>query len=185
MDNYLIYLIQSYNKEALELLVEKYRKIMINWAYELINARNYGKEIDLALIKNDLEIIVLKTIETYDDSKGIFYSYLKGAVHNVVMNHLRNNHRNIAYSISLDKEIEDDIFLQDSIASNDNISLIEERYNLIEEVEGFLGNINKLKEKEKRIVYLKMQGYSYSEISKMTETSIRNINYLTGKIKKM
>ena len=185
MDNYLIYLVQSYNKEALDLLVEKYRKIILIWVREIIFLRNYGKSIDISVIINDLEIIIIRTIETYDESKGVFYSYLKGAIHNNVMNYLRNNYRNNMNMISLEKEISDDMILQDSISASDNISLIEERYDLLEEVDTLINKINKLKEKEKRIIYLRMQGYSCIEISKLTRTNVRNINYLTRKIKNM
>jgi RNA polymerase sigma factor (sigma-70 family) len=185
LDNYLIYLVQSYNKEALKLLIEKYRKIMLGWTRELISLRSLGQSVDISLILNDLDAVLFKTIETYDESKGIFYSYLKGAVHNTVMNYLRNNQRIIATTVSLEKEINDDMILQDSIPSNDNMSLLEERYDFIEEVEDLINKINKFKEKDRKIIYLRMQGYTCIEISKMTKTNIRNINYLTRKIKNM
>ena len=41
MDNYLIYLIQSHNIEALNLLVEKYRKTIKNLYYKT-NIEVYG-----------------------------------------------------------------------------------------------------------------------------------------------
>lgn len=185
MDNYLIYLVQSYNQEALKMLVDKYQKIMFSWVCQMIMASKLGKGIDLMLIKDDIDTLIYRTIETYDSSKGIFYSYLKGAVHNIVMNYVRYNHRNNAYEISLDQEIYEDIRLLDSIASCDNISLIEERYYAMEEVEDLLSKINKFKNKDKTIAYLKMQGYTSNEIAEMTKTSIRNVNYLVGKIKKM
>ena len=66
MDNYLIYLVQSYNKEALKLLIEKYRKSVIIWAQEIIGARTLFREYDVGLIKNDVEMVLYKAIETYD-----------------------------------------------------------------------------------------------------------------------
>lgn len=185
MDNYLIYLVQSYNREALKILVDKYRNFLQSWIYELIRSRKYGKDVDIKSLCDDLEIVIYRTIETYDSSKGVFYSYLKGAVHNMIMNNLRYNHRSIAYAISLEQEIDEDIILQDSIAAHDNISLIEERYYAIEELETLIRKIKKLKKDDQIVLYLKMQGYSSKEIAQMTEAKIRNINYLTAKIKKL
>ena len=185
MDNLLVYLVQSYNIEALRILVEKYKKSIPTWTYEVISSLDYNKDIDIKLINDDLERIIYKIIETYDPSKGVFYTYLKGAVHNVIMNHVRQNHKSNAYTLSLEKEIEDNLLLQDSLSSYDNISKIEERYYLIEEIEELFIKINKLKKEDQDILYLRMQGYGCEEIANMTNTNIRKVNYLSRKIKKM
>lgn len=185
MDNYLIYLVQSYNKEALKLLIEKYRKSVFIWAQEIIGARTLYREYDVGLIKNDVEMVLYKAIETYDSSKGIFYTYLKGAVHNVIMNYLRTNRRSINNAISLDYEIDEDIVLLDSISSCDNISRIEERLYMMEDFKLLEEKFEILKDEEKHMLHLKMLGYTCQEISNMTKTNIRKVNYLFRKIKNL
>lgn len=185
MDNLLIYLVQSYNEEALQELIKKYKKIIPAWTKEILCNLEYYKEFDIQILYNDLDMIVYKTIETYDSSKGIFYSYLRGAVHNVIMNHIRYNHRANAYSISLNSEVDDNLFLIDTISNEDNLSKIIERYNILEEVEDILIKINKMKNDEKEIVYMKMQGYTNDEIIYMMKTNIRKVNYITRKTKKL
>ena len=106
MDNYLIYLVQSYNRDALNLLIEKYRKSVVVWAMELIGSRNLYKYCDFGVLKSDVEIVLYKAIETYDSSKGFFYTYLKGAVHNIVMNYIRSSRKNFVSIMSLEDEID-------------------------------------------------------------------------------
>ena len=185
MDNYLIYLVQSYNREALNILIEKYRKSVVVWAMEIIGARNLYKHCDFGVLKSDVEIVLYKAIETYDSSKGIFYTYLKGAVHNIVMNYIRSSRKNFVVTMSLEDEIDEDIILLDSLSSDDNLSKIEERFYGIDEFKELQEKMGLLKKEEQDILYLKMLGYSYQEISDMTKTNIRSINYLIKKVKKL
>ena len=192
MDNYLIYLVQSYNKEALKLLIEKYRKSVFIWAQEIIGARTLYREYDVGLIKNDVEMVLYKAIETYDSSKGIFYTYLKGAVHNVIMNYLRTNRRSINNAISLDYEIDEDIVLLDSISSCDNISRIEERLYMMEDFKlleekfeilketacSIFGDESLLLDVEKQVLSLKIMGYSIAEISRKLKINRKKVEYI-------
>ena len=185
MDNLLIYLVQSYNREALQILVEKYRKIIRLWANDQLSRFSNNSYIDYESIYNDLDIIMYKTIETFEPSKGVFYSYLKGAIFNSLMNYIRVNFKNRQTILSLEQEFEEDITLSDSLSSYDNMSRIIERYNVLEEVENTLEKIKKFKDKEQVILYLKMQGFSNEEIESMTDTNIRKVNYIFKKIRKM
>ena len=65
------------------------------------------------------------------------------------------------------------------------MSKIVERYYVLEEVEETLNKIDLLKEEDKYVVRLKMQGYSVDEISRMTEFNLRKVNYILAKFKKM
>lgn len=185
MDNLLIYLVQSYNREALNILVEKYQKFIPAWVKEILSNLSISKEVDIDVIIDDVKYSIYKMIETYNQDKGIFYSYIKGAANNIVMNHLRGCKKHSGYILSLEYEIDEGYTLLDSLSSNDNMSKIIERYNMIEEVENFNEKINILKEDEKNIIKMKMQGYSKDEISNMTNTSIRKVNYLINKVKKL
>ena len=186
MDNLLIYLIQSHNSEALKILVEKYRKNIPIWVKEGLQIYNYSHHVDTQIIIDDLEITFYKMLETYNPDKGIFYSYIKGAIYNVIMNHLRHHHRIGITSVSLESEIEEDLKLIDVLSSNDNINRIDERFSLLEEMEEFENSLSEIfEEKDKKIVYLRMQGYLNEEIANFTKTSVRRVNYLLGKVKKL
>ena len=185
MDNFLIYLIQSHNIDALQILVEKYRKTIKKWADEQLKVSSYNHFIDYQVIYSELDIILYKAIETYDPSKGVFYSYLRGAVFNSIMNYLRVNTKNKNGIIYLSSELDEDIILEDSLSSYDNLSRISERYNVLEEVEKFMMKIQKFTEDEQKIIYLKMQGFTSEEIENMTDINVRKVNYIFRKIKKM
>ena len=185
MDNLLIYLAQSYNYEALNILVEKYRKYIPLWVNEALINYNSFKELDKEVIIDDINYSLYKMIETYNQDKGVFYSYIKGAIYNIVMNHIRVCKKNSGYILSLEYEIEEGFTLLDYLSSNDNMSKIIERYNVLEEVENFHDKTNIFNETEKRIIKMKMQGYSNDEISYMTKTSVRRVNYLLNKVKKL
>ena len=185
MDNLLIYLAQSYNYEALNILVEKYRKYIPLWVNEALSNYNVFKDVDKDVIIDDINYSLYKMIETYNQDKGIFYSYIKGAIYNIVMNHIRICKKNSGFVLSLEYENEEGFTLLDSLSSNDNMSKIIERFNILEEVENFNEKTNIFNEIEKKIIKMKMQGYSNDEISYMTNTSVRRVNYLINKVKKL
>lgn len=184
MDNLLVYLIQSFNYEALNILVEKYRKNLSSWIKEIINGIQYVKEVDMEYLICEAEIVLYKAIEQYNPEKGVFYSYLKGCVHNSVMNYIRYNQRTKIYALSLDWEIESDLTLKDSLSSTHNMTKIVRRYEIKEELDVLTSKINKYNSSEQQIFYLKMQGYTSEQISKLTEINVRKVNYLLNKIKK-
>ena len=184
MDNMLIYLIQSYNLEAFNILYDKYYSLSRVWAKKILKSNGYYN-FDFECLESDLISNLYHAFESYDPSKGVFYSYVKKAVHFTVKNYIRELQKSIVCSYSLDSEIEEDILLMDILASDDNLSKTLERYLVIEEVEDFLDKLSLFKEEDQLIVKLKMRGYSCSEISKMTGYNMRKISYIFSKIKKM
>ena len=56
---------------------------------------------------------------------------------------------------------------------------------MIEEVNEFNEKVNSFKAIEKKILYMKMQGYPSEEIANTTNTSIRKVNYLLNKVRKL
>lgn len=184
MDNLLVYLIQSFNNEAFDILFDKYMKYSQMWAKEIL--KNGGYRInDYDLLECDLVNNLYRVFESYDSSKGIFYSYAKSAVYFTVRNFLRDYLKVNSNTFSLNNEIEDNILLVDILSSEDNMSKIVERYYFIEEVETFFNKIDLFNDSDKKVILLKMQGYSIDEISRMTELNVRRINYIVAKLKKM
>lgn len=184
MDNLLIYLVQSYNLEALNILVEKYRKIISIWINEEIRKYKISLNFDKEIIYDDLELMLYQIIENYNPSKGVFYTYLKGAVTNMMMNHIRCYQRKNINMISLNQTSIDEIVLEDLLPSSSNLSRITERYNLLEEIDDLKNKLNRFNDDDRLIIYLKMQGFTNDEIEKMTDTNIRQVNYILRKIKK-
>ena len=121
MDNLLIYLVQSYNLEALYFLVEKYRKITSIWVNEEIRKYKIGSNLDKEIIYDDIELMLYQIIENYNPSKGVFYTYLKGAVMNMVMNHIRYYQRRFVCIVSLNQMHSDGMILEDSLPSSNNL----------------------------------------------------------------
>lgn len=184
MDNLLIYLIQSYNREALDFLFDKYLKISKIWAKELLISNGYSM-YELEFLECDLINNLYRSIESYDSSKGIFYSYIKSVVNFTVKNYFRDYLRFNLNACSLESEIEDDIVLLDVLASEDNVSKIVERSYVLEEMETVINKLELFKDEEKDVIKLKMGGYLIDEISKKTGLSIRKVNYIISKFKKM
>ena len=184
MDNILIYLIQSFNCDAFEIIFNKYLKLSKIWANDFVKMSGYFT-FDYDILENDLINNLYHVIENYDSSKGVFYSYVKTAVYFTVKNFLREITKNNINTCSLESEVEDDLYLIDVLSSEDNMSKIVERYYVLEEVEEILNKIDLLKEEDKYVVRLKMQGYSVDEISRMTEFNLRKVNYILAKFKKM
>ena len=184
MDNILIYLIQSYNVEAFNILFNKYYKLSKIWAKDILKMNEYFN-VEFEYLESDLINNLYRAFESYDSSKGVFYSYIKKAVNFTVRNYMRDLQKSIICSYSLDSEIEENILLMDVIASEDNMSKILERYHLVEEVDEFLDKVSLFKEDDQLIVKLKMQGYSANEIFKMTGFNMRKISYILSKVKKM
>ena len=185
MDNFLIYLIQSFNCEALEYLFNKYFKLSRLWAIKLIRINGYN-ECEIDSLECDLINNLYRAIESYDSSKGVFYSYIKKAVQFTFKNYFREylkfNNGNIC---SLDNEIEEDIAFIDVLSSDDNMSKIVERFYVLEEMETVINKVELFKNEEQIVIKLKMQGYSIDEISRMTEMNTRKVIYILSKIRKM
>ena len=184
MDNLLIYLIQSFNYDAFQILFNKYYKYSKIWAKELIKINGYNSN-EFDSLEGDLINNIYRAIESYDSSKGVFYSYIKSAVNFTVRNYFREYLKFNNNVFSLDSEIEEEINLIDTIPSEDNMSKIVERYYILEEVETVINRIELFKEDEQKVIKLKMQGYSNDEISRMTELSNRKVIYILTKFKKV
>ena len=184
MDNILIYLIQSFNYDAFEIIFNKYLKLSKIWANDFVKMSGYFT-FDYDILENDLINNLYHVIENYDSSKGIFYSYVKTAVYFTVKNFLREITKNNINTCSLESEVEDDLYLIDVLSSEDNMSKIVERYYILEEVETVINRIELFKEDEQKVIKLKMQGYSNDEISRMTEVSNRKVIYILTKFKKV
>ena len=140
---------------------------------------------DSDLLESDLINNLYHVFESYDSSKGVFYSYVKSAVYFTVKNFIRELTKNNISVCSLDNKVDDDILLLDVIASDDNMSKIVERGYILEEVEDVLDRINLFDEIDKKVIMLKMQGYHVDEISRMTGFNCRKVNYVLAKFKKM
>mgnify|MGYP003502610531 CR=1 FL=1 len=63
MDNLLIYLAQSYNYEALNILVEKYKKYIPLWVNEALSNYNVFKDVDKDVIIDDILIPLGKGVK--------------------------------------------------------------------------------------------------------------------------
>ena len=114
MDNILIYLIQSYNVEAFNILFNKYYKLSKIWAKDILKMNEYFN-VEFEYLESDLINNLYRAFESYDSSKGVFYSYIKSAVHFTVRNYMRDIQKNIVCSYSLDSEIEEKDIPQDTL----------------------------------------------------------------------
>ena len=185
MDNLLIYLIQSFNYEAFQILFNKYYRYSKIWAKELIKIYGYNLN-ELDSLECDIINNLYHAIESYDCSKGVFYSYIKRAVNFTVKNYFREYFKfNSTNVFSLESKVEDEINLIYIIPSDDNMSKIVERYYVLEEVETVINRIELFKDEEQIVIRLKMQGYSNDEISRMTGFSNRQVIYILTKFKKV
>lgn len=185
-DNELISLCLDKHEEAMNILINKYKPVIIN----IIN--DFYKKYDIyGIDKSDLYqeglIGLLNAVETYDKDKDIlFFTYANACIKSGIMSEIRrtfrNKHRLLNNSISLDKELNDNQLLSDIIHDNssnpDNILLDKEK---TKEITQSLKKV--LSKAELEIFNLRLNGLSNKEISSLINKDKKYVENTIFRIK--
>lgn len=178
-DDFLINLYREGQQIAIDLLYERYT----SYIYGFINSQAQINHLfcDYNELFQEIMLTFISCIEKYDEHNGCFYYFVKCAVD-------RRLHYLMAKIKKNNKIIPLDIVVYDN---NDAISVIdfvsEDSNNLYYEKELYDMIVGPLNEKDKKIIDMKISGYSYGEISTaIGETKqfvYRKINKLKNIIK--
>ena len=175
-DYELLYLAQENNEDAVNELRKKYNSLL--YAKALSYSRS--SHIDIKELLNETELAFYKAIDNYID-KNTFNTYLNKVIDNNLTNYIakHNNTKNkiLNESVSYEYNNEKSIGVG-SNKYNPEISLFNE-YNYFELRQRIL---NKLTWKEELIFVLKEQNYTASEISKITDNSLRTVYNIIKRI---
>ena len=187
-DNELVYLCNDNNEEAANILISKYKSIILSTIKDYMKEYNvYG--IDISDLYQEGLIGLIHAIHTYSESKDTsFYTYALKCIKNNLMTALkktfRMKNRILNNSYSLDKLIEDtnsnfyDLFIDEKNDPNNLIIKEEENEDLINLLK------SKLSKNEKTIFDLKLNGLSNKEISDLIDKDkkfVENTLFRIGK----
>lgn len=184
-DYELLYLIEDEDEKYTDILFEKYLPIIYNICkkYYLFFSNKRADYDDF--IQEGL-IAFYDAIRGFSLQKNaVFYSYVVVCVENRLKDYLRKRSRNkssiLDQAISLDCKVSDNIILEDLIFAREDTFqsiLLDESVNYLIKFK------NSLTFKEAQVFELRMNGFSYREISLLLEIKTNNIYSYIRQIKR-
>ncbi len=187
-DNELVYLCAENNEEAISLMIDKYKHVILSILKEFLSEYNVIG-IEVADLYQEGLIGLLQAINTFDKNKDVtFYTYactcIKTSIISAIRKTFRMKNRILNNSYSLDKLLEDsttnlyDIFKDENNDPNILLESEEEKNELIDTIK------NKLSKNEKIIFELRLKGLSNSEISSLIDKDKKYIENTMYRINK-
>ena len=187
-DNELVYLCAENNEEAVSIMIDKYKHVILSILKEYLNEYNVIG-IEVADLYQEGLIGLLQAINTFDKNKDVtFYTYactcIKTSIISAIRKTFRMKNRILNNSYSLDKLLEDsttnlyDIFKDENNDPNILLESEEEKNELIDTIK------NKLSKNEKIIFELRLKGLSNSEISSLIDKDKKYIENTMYRINK-
>lgn len=172
-DDYLVCLYREKNQDAIDLLFERYRLHLIKFINGII-----GKQfirIDYDELFQDLMLVFIKCIESYDEYNGYFYCFVKSSVERKVFDYIKKYNKEKRV-ISLDqlKYNNGKESVLDYVAEEVDDYSFRETYDIL---------VENIDEVSKKIVDLKIAGYTYKEMSNIIGVNKQAIYRRVNKIK--
>lgn len=187
-DYELLYMIYQMDENSLQCLVDKYLETAQNEIFYFLNMSPFtpkGEELMQECIR-----ILYESVYTYRSDKGTTFStFYHHVLHNMMINYCRAKYTYEGVCermmISLDSMlVEDSMCLMDVIPNQDptleGISCLYEESIFCE----FKRMALRYKPHEMWILYLRMLGWSYREISMELKIEERTVGYVLGKMRK-
>lgn len=175
-DYELLYLIEDEDECYINILFDKYMPV-INSICKKYNVLFECKKIDYDEVHQEAMIAFYDAIRSFSSQKNVvFYSYVVVCIENRLKDYIRKIYRNkytmLENAISLDYEIGDNIVLEDILLSNSDIwqSIV-----LSDVFEKLIEFKNTLTDREAQVFELRMNGFSYNEISTLLDIKSKNI----------
>lgn len=156
-DDLLISLYREGNQIAIDLLYERYK----TYIYGFINSQAHINNLicDYSELFQEIVLTFINCIEKYDEHSGCFYYFVKCAVERRLY-YLLTKIKKFNRVISLDELAYDN---NDVVASLDFVAEDETGIHYSRELYDKI--ICSLTEKDRKIIDMKIEGYSYGEIS--------------------
>ena len=173
-DDYLISLYFEKNQEAIDLLFERYKVFIYGIICEF--QKRDGEYIDFEDFFQEAFLVFLNCIQKYDTDNGCFYFFVRKSITRKLEDKIRFL-KKFKRAISLDASMY-------SVSRENCIDYVAEdcEYSYYD---NFIYEklINRIDEKSKEIVDLKLAGYSYSEIAEIMGDNKQGVYRRVGRIK--
>ena len=172
-DYELVYLVKEENEDALEILIKKYQPLLYKEASQYVS-----NKIEYEDLIQEGMIGLITAINGYNERKNVLFStYAYLCIDKRIKNYIKkmNNKNNKMYnnSLSLDNNIE-------CIDKKEPINeLIEQEF--FDSIIKFKNNLNFI---ESIVFDLKINGYSYNQISSILEIPEKKVDNILFKIRK-
>lgn len=187
-DNELLYMCAEENEEAVNLLIKKYKNMILSILKDYMKEYNIIG-IDTADLYQEGLIGLIHAINTFDKSKDIlFFTYasacIKTSIISAIRQTFRQKNRILNNSYSLDKIFDDSAtnlyeVLKDE--TNEPNKILLDKENELE----LVNNIKeKLSEKEKTIFELRIDGLKNKEICELLSLDKKDVENTLFRIKK-
>lgn len=171
-DNELIYLVSESNEDAKELIYEKYRPIIEMKAKKYVKFV-VSKGYDMNDLIQEGMIGLTQAINDFKEQKNVqFQTFANLCIDRKIFSFIRNitrdKHRLLNESISIDENNinPEEIFIER-----------ETKYELFNKID------EKLSKSEKEVFDLRMQGFSYKEISELLNITSKAVDGTLSRIK--
>ena len=172
-DNELLFLVAESNEEATNLLINKYRNLILSTLKEYLKEYNIIG-VEVADLYQEGLIGLLQAINSFDKEKDVtFYTYAKACIKSSLLTAIRKTfrmkNRILNNSFPLDKLIEEtnynyyEIFKDYRNDPDVLLSKEEDENELLDSIKSKLSN------NEKTIFELKLKGLSNSEIANLID----------------
>lgn len=169
-DDFLICLYREGNQDAIDLLFERYHKFI----YGIINDffKTYNCYVDYEEMYQEAMCIFLKCLDKYDVDNGCFYFFVRTSIERK-MKSLYVKMKKYSNIISLDSSF----YIDGKENRLDYVCEEDKEYNY----DDCLNEI--LADEHKKIISLKLKGYTYEEIAMMLSMSKQSVYRRIVKIK--
>ena len=186
-DNELVYMIHEDDETATNLIVEKYKPLILKILKDYISEYNIIG-IEISDMYQEGLIGLIHAIKTFDKDKGtLFYTYASKCIKTTIMSTIRNTFRNknrvLNNSYSLDFLIDGQKYsLQELFADETNnpdkiLEIKEEETSITKKLKSLLSD------KENEIFELRLKGLSNKEIASLLDKDIKYIENSMYRIK--
>lgn len=185
-DYELLYLIKEENEDAKEMFFEKYKPIVEIKANKIYNLYpNYGYDIN-DLIQEGM-LALNEAINTYSEEKDVkFNTYANVVIERHLLSFVRKfssqKHKLLNSSVSIDAENNEGRILLEIL--NDNSTNPEHSFITEEEQRELKEKMKeRLTDREREVFDLRFEGFSYQEISRLLNISVKSVDGTISRIK--
>jgi len=181
-DYELISLAQENNEDAINILHEKYKDIILSKSRKAFNyLKNKGLELNDVI--QEAMIGFEEAIFAYNqDDKALFYTFanlcIDRQLKTLIIKHSRNKHKILNDAIALDYE-DGNLY---NVITND-VTPESEFFYKLEEKNLYIKIKDVLTDFEDSVFELKIQGFGYHEIADVLDVNIKDIYNAIGRIK--
>lgn len=177
--------IYSNNEDANEILLYKYRPLIVNIAEKFIKKSDGSLDLN-DLVQEGMLALNDAIISFNDEKEANFGTFAKVCIERRMSTFIRDNNRNkhkiLNESVSYDLDDEEDLSIEKFLADN-----TREPLTLVTNDEWgklLIDKINKnLTNYEQEVFALKLQGYNYKEIAGRLDKTPKNIDNALQRIK--